>query len=226
VNLIGFDTSTSATSACVMRDDGAVFEFVPPVEALGEPPAHARELLPEAAGCLERAGLLFEQLGAVAVGVGPGTFTGLRIGVATARGLAHAHGLEVRPVSSLQALAAGIEASLSLAVIDAKRGELFAALYDDGAERIAPFVAAPEALLERLRSEGVSRSKSVLAAGDGSLRFREFLEAGGVAVAEPDSASHVVRALHVCRLAEGTPAVPADAVLPRYLRDPDAKPPS
>ncbi|HEX8855608.1 MAG TPA: tRNA (adenosine(37)-N6)-threonylcarbamoyltransferase complex dimerization subunit type 1 TsaB [Thermoleophilaceae bacterium] len=226
MNLLGFDTSTAATSACVLRDDGAGFEFVPPVEALGEPPAHARELLPEVTGCLERAGLSFEQLDAVAVGVGPGTFTGLRIGVATARGLAHAHGLEVRPVSSLAALAEGIEAPRRLALIDAKRGELFAALYDDGRERIAPFVATPEALIERLRSDGLLSDESLLAAGDGSLRFREALEAGGVAVAEPDSTSHVVRALHLCRLAGQTFAVPADAVLPQYLREPDAKPPS
>ncbi|MFL5827890.1 MAG: tRNA (adenosine(37)-N6)-threonylcarbamoyltransferase complex dimerization subunit type 1 TsaB [Thermoleophilaceae bacterium] len=226
MNVLGFDTSTAATSACVLRDDGAAFEFVPLVEALGEPPAHARELLPEAAACLGRAGLTFEQVGMIAVGVGPGTFTGLRIGVATARGLAHAHGIEVRPVSSLAALAEGIEAPLRLALIDAKRGEVFAALYDDGSERIAPFAAAPEALIERLGAEGLQGDESLLAAGDGSLRFREVLEARGVAVAAPDSASHVVRALHLCRLAGQTSPVPADAVLPHYLRDPDAKPSS
>jgi tRNA threonylcarbamoyladenosine biosynthesis protein TsaB len=87
VTILGFDTSTPATSACLLRADGEAFEVVPdPGELLG-PPRHARDLLPRVADVMERAGIGFADLGAVAVGVGPGTFTGLRIGVATARGL-------------------------------------------------------------------------------------------------------------------------------------------
>jgi tRNA threonylcarbamoyladenosine biosynthesis protein TsaB len=108
VNLLGFDTSTAASSACVLRGDGRAEEVVPGPHALAGPAAHARELLPAVAHVMERAGLRFQELDAVAVGVGPGTFTGLRIGVATARALAHAGALELRPVSSLAALAAGI----------------------------------------------------------------------------------------------------------------------
>src|SRR5581483_944811 len=149
VTVLGFDTSTAASSACVLRADGEAFEVVPPDAALSEPPAHARELMPAIAEVMERAGVDFGDLDALAVGVGPGTFTGLRIGVATARALAHANGLGVHPVSSLAALAEGIDAELRLPLIDAKRGELFAALYDGGAERWPPFAATPEALIER-----------------------------------------------------------------------------
>ena len=74
------------------------------------PPAHSAELLPALAGLLERAGTGWDEVTAIAVGVGPGTFTGLRIGVATARGLGQALGVPLHPVSSLEALAAGIAA--------------------------------------------------------------------------------------------------------------------
>jgi tRNA threonylcarbamoyladenosine biosynthesis protein TsaB len=221
VNVLGFDTSTAASSACVVTGAGE-FEVIPAVEELSAPPAHARDLLPRAAEAMDRAGLGFGDLDAVAVGTGPGTFTGLRVGIATARGLAHAHGIELRPVSSLAALAAGIDAPLSLPLIDAKRGELFAALHDEGGERWEPFAAAPEAVAARVRAAGVDP----LAAGDGAVKFREVLEAAGVRVAPDGSQAHVVRALHVCRLASGTRPVPPEAVLPTYLRDPDARPPA
>ena len=220
MTILGFDTSTAATSACLLRADGEAFETVPEPAELHSPPAHARELLPRAAAVMERAGVGFADLDAVAVGVGPGTFTGLRIGIATARGLAHAHGVEVRPVSSLAALAAGIDAPLRLPLIDARRGELFGALHDAGGERWEEFVAAPDALAERVAQLG----ESPLAAGDGSVRFRDLLEAAGVRVAPDDSAAHAVRALHVCRLAAAARPVAPEAVLPNYLRAPDAIP--
>ena len=78
----------------------------------------------------------------------------------------------------------------------------------------------PEALVERIAEEGVAP----LAAGDGSVRFREMLEAAGVRVEPDGSPAHVVRALHVCRLAATQPGVAPEAVLPEYLRVPDAKP--
>jgi tRNA threonylcarbamoyladenosine biosynthesis protein TsaB len=220
MNLLGFDTSTAAVSACVLRADGRAFDLRPPPAALFEPPAHARELLPALAAELERAELDWPRLDAIAVGVGPGAFTGLRIGVATARALAGTLGLGLRPVSSLAALGAGIDAPLALPLIDARRGQLFAALLEDGAERWGPLACTPEELAERVREAGFSP----LAAGDGSVRFRVLLEAAGIQVEPDDSAAHVVSAQQVCRLATRVSDHPPDAVLPEYLRPPDAKP--
>ena len=220
MNVLGFDTSTAATAVCLLRDDGEAFEVVPDAAELLGPPGHARDLLPRVAEVTERAGVELTDLDAIAVGAGPGSFTGLRIGIATARALAHAHQLEVRPVSSLAALAAGIDAPLRLPLIDAKRGELFAALHDEGGELWEPLVARPDELAERVREEALTP----LAAGDGSIRFREILEAAGIRVSPDGSPAHVVRALHVCRLAIDTRPVALEAVLPNYLRDPDAKP--
>lgn len=220
MTLLGLDTSSSAASACVLRADGEWFELAPPPERLGRPPAHASELMPAVAEVMSRADVGWGDLDAIAVGVGPGMFTGLRIGIATARGLARGSGLPLRPVSSLAALAAGIEAPLRLPLIDARRGEVFGALYE-GDERVWPPVAIPpEELVRGLRDDGFTP----LAAGDGSVRFREVLEKAGIQVEPDDSEAHVVRALHVCRLGAGAPEAPPEAVLPDYLRDPDAKP--
>jgi tRNA threonylcarbamoyladenosine biosynthesis protein TsaB len=123
-------------------------------------------------------------------------------------------------VSSLAALAAGIDEPCSLPLIDARRGEVFAALFEGGEQLWPPFAAAPGALVDRVREGGFRP----LAAGDGSVRFRGMLEEAGIRVEPDDSAAHVVRGLHVCRLGQGAIDEPPEAVLPDYLREPDAKP--
>ena len=216
MNIVGFDTSTAATAVCVEREDGESFEYVPSVDELDGRPGHAIELLPRVHELMVQAGLGWGDVGAIAVGVGPGAFTGLRIGVASARALALARGLELRPVSSLRALAAGIEGPLRLPAIDARRGEVFGALYEDGEERLEPAARSPEDL--------AAFAAGARSAGTGALHFREALEAAGATV-EPDrSPAHVVRALNVCRLARTASARPPATVLPDYLRLPDAKP--
>jgi tRNA threonylcarbamoyladenosine biosynthesis protein TsaB len=224
MTLLGFDTSTNATAVCVLRADGQAFEHVPAAARLLGRPGHAAELMPAVASTMDDAGVGWGDLEGIGVGVGPGTFTGLRIGIATARALAHARAIAVRPVSSLAALADPLDpARARLPLIDARRGELFAALYGSDGERWAPFVAPPEVLAERIGKAFPAAEKPV-AAGDGSIKFRQVLEAAGVEVPEDESELHVVRALSICRLALGGPATPPEAVLPDYLREPDAQP--
>ena len=225
MTLLGFDTSTNATSVCVLRGDGQAVEHVPDAARLLERPGHAAELMPAVARLMEEAGVAWPDIEAVAVGVGPGTFTGLRIGIATARALAHARKIAVRPVSSLKVLAEPLDDDRPrLPLIDARRGELFAALYGPGGEeRWAPFVAAPDALAERV-AKAFPAAEKPIAAGDGSIKFRQVLEVTGVEVPSDGSELHVVRALSICRLAQHGPATPPEAVLPDYLRDPDAQP--
>ena len=218
MTILGFDTSTAVSTAAVLLPDGQRIESAPPAERLAQRPAHAAELLPAVHDVLERAGVGFGDLDAIAVGRGPGTFTGLRIGVATARALAKANGLPVRGVSSLAALAAGIGEPARLPLIDAKRGEVYAALFEGDDERWPPFAAPVADVVERLAEAGATP----LAAGDGSLRFRDELEAAGVAVAPRESPLHVVSAGHLCRLALDVPDAAPEQVLPDYLREPDA----
>jgi tRNA threonylcarbamoyladenosine biosynthesis protein TsaB len=222
MTVLGLDTSTAATSVCVQREDGEHFEVRPETAALLERPAHARELLPRVVERMRAAGVGFADLDSVAVGVGPGGYTGLRIGLATARSLAHAHDLPLRPIGSLAALAAGIDARVALPVIDARRDEVFAALHVEGEERWPPFVTGVAGLIERVAGARREGLEPPLAAGDGSLRCREALESASIAVAPPGARCHVVSAASICRLATRAPAVAPEAVQPRYLRAPDA----
>ncbi len=218
--ILGFDTSTAASAAAVLRSDAELFESAPAPERLAERPAHASELLPAINDVMERADIGFGDLDAIAVGVGPGTFTGLRIGIATARALAKANGLPVRGVSSLAVLASGMPAGSRLPLIDAKRGEVYAALFEDAEQTWPPCVTGVDALVKRLRDAAITAQ----AAGDGSLRFRDELETAGVAVAPAESPLHVVSAGHLCRCALGAPDVAPEQVVPDYLREPDAIP--
>ncbi len=102
--VLGFDTATSATVVGLRLADGTTLQARDD-PAAGERPGHTTRLLPLASELLAQAGLGWEELERIAVGVGPGTFTGLRIGVATARGLAQALGVEVVGVSTLRVLA-------------------------------------------------------------------------------------------------------------------------
>ena len=220
MTILGFDTSTAASTAAVLRADGELFENAPPSARLAERPAHAAELLPAVGEVMERADVGFGDLDAIAVGLGPGTFTGLRIGIATARALAKANELPLRGVSSLAALAAGMDSPSRLALIDARRGEVYAALFEGVEERWPPVALGIDALLKRVRDAGVNAQ----AAGDGSLRFRDELEAAGVVVAPAESSLHVVSAGHLCRRALAVPDVAPEQIVPNYLREPDAVP--
>ena len=162
--VLGLDTATSATVVGVLGADGVVHEARDD-PAPGARPAHAARLLGAVDEALDAAGVGWDEVTRLAVGVGPGSFTGLRIGIATARGLAQARGLEVVGVSTLEALARGADAESVLAVLDARRGEAFAAAFGPGA--FAPVAIAPEVLAEKVRAMPVAP----LAVGDGAVRF-------------------------------------------------------
>jgi tRNA threonylcarbamoyladenosine biosynthesis protein TsaB len=208
--IVGLDTSTPVTSVAVLgagverelHDDGAK-------------PAHAQRLQPLLEQVLE--GIGWDQVERLCVGVGPGGFTGLRLGIATARAIAQARDIPVTPVSSLDALGLAQQAPRVAAVIDARRGEVFAATYEDGERTSEPQPLAPAELAERL-------GPGWLAVGDGAVRFREELERAGAAVPADGSAAHRMSALMVCRLGRAREPVVRDALLPDYRREPDAKP--
>jgi tRNA threonylcarbamoyladenosine biosynthesis protein TsaB len=222
-SIVGMDTATDDVSVAVVRDGEVVDERLVPKPDRGRP-RHAEALLVELEEAVRAAGG-WDAMDLLAVGIGPGSFTGLRVGLATARAIAQALGKPVAPVGTLAALAAGIselgaKGRSRLAVLDGRRGEAFAALFGpEGEEVWEPLVAKPEDLAERLRTV----PDTALAAGSGALRFRGELEAAGAEVLPDSSSAHRVWARHVCRLAADGPPSPPEAIQPIYLRPPDAK---
>jgi tRNA threonylcarbamoyladenosine biosynthesis protein TsaB len=211
--IVGLDTSTPVTSVAVVAGATEI-----ELHDDGERPRHAQTLQPLLEQALGRAGAGWGDVERLCVGIGPGGFTGLRLGIATARALAQARDLPLAPVSSLDALAAGIEHDGPVAaVIDARRGEVFAAVYEHGERTLEPVAIAPAALAARL-------APGTLAAGDGAVRFRVELERAGAAVPADGSVAHRVSALMVCRLGRAIEPVDRDALVPDYRREPDAKP--
>jgi tRNA threonylcarbamoyladenosine biosynthesis protein TsaB len=232
MRILAFDTATSATTVALAGAGDVVLEarHDPPPRAR---PGHATQLLPLATRLLDQAGIDWDQLDRIAVGVGPGTFTGLRIGIATARALARGRGIPLVGVSTLQSLAmnAGLgplPARLDsvLAVLDARRGEVFAAswrrreLGDLQGALLPEGAFAPEALVQRLGT----LASSVVALGDGAVEFRLVLEHSGALVPENDSELHRVTAVQHCRIARQLDGGEPSRVRPHYLRLPDAKP--
>jgi tRNA threonylcarbamoyladenosine biosynthesis protein TsaB len=239
--ILGFDTATAATSVALSglgsdapgdegRETLELRDDPPP----GERPRHATRLLGLITEVMDQAGTGWASIDRIAVGVGPGTFTGLRIGLATAKGLARAAGIPLVGVSTLHALAlnargcppGGPEHRSVAAVLDARRGEAFAAvfhmegLHEARPPALTPRALAPDALAAELRPFG----PGLLAIGDGALAFREQLERAEVHVPDDVSELHRVTAAQHCQLAPLLPVVQPDELHPDYQRPPDAKP--
>jgi tRNA threonylcarbamoyladenosine biosynthesis protein TsaB len=191
---LAFDTATAvATSALVDGD-----------EVLGERVSRAQTLLEDVDALLRQAGAHPSDLGRLAVGLGPGSFTGVRIGLAVARGLALSLDVPGSGVSTLAALAAG--APDARPVIDAKRREIFTLVDDE------PRVLAPGDL---------PLEDGTVCVGDGAQRYRQRLEELGAVVPSDDDERHLPRARFHAALA-GEPG-PVDELEPLYLRVPDAE---
>ena len=188
--ILAFDTATDVATSALVSDG----------EILGERVSIARTLLEDVDALLRQASARPADLEALAVGTGPGSFTGTRLGLAVARGLGVALGVRGAGVSTLDALRAGAGEE-ALAVIDARRGEVFVA----GPRAIAP---------DELDAGGR------LCVGDGALRYREVLESAGAIVPGDDDPRHVPRASFHAGLATGFG--PVDEIEPLYVREPDA----
>ncbi|TMK24535.1 MAG: tRNA (adenosine(37)-N6)-threonylcarbamoyltransferase complex dimerization subunit type 1 TsaB [Actinobacteria bacterium] len=239
--VLGLDTATRATAVALMLDGGEVLrarDDPPP----GEHPGHATGLLAMAGGLLAAAGVPWRSVERIAVGLGPGTFTGLRVGVATARGLAQSLSIELVGVSSSLALATAALAAptgerdappdgRALAVIDARRGEVFAAAYRAGgakppAELVSPRPVPPDRLggVITLAEEHGGGADAWRAVGDGAVRYRAEIESLGVSIPDDSSHVHLLDAGTICELGlRERPVAAYEQILPDYRRRPDAE---
>ncbi|HYM33584.1 MAG TPA: tRNA (adenosine(37)-N6)-threonylcarbamoyltransferase complex dimerization subunit type 1 TsaB [Candidatus Cybelea sp.] len=217
MNILAFDTALGACSVAVVEDGRARA-----VRRVSQARGQAESLLPLILEALKDSGLAWSDLDLLAVTVGPGTFTGLRVGLAAARGMSLAAKIPAVGVTTLEALAEGVPAGLRarcavLAAIDARRGEVYAQAFDGALRPLKP-----PALLDYKSAAALPPVGPVALVGSGAyllaahLAPREVVPDAGPADPDP-------LAIAAVAARRGIPAPGAPAPAPLYLRAPDAR---
>jgi tRNA threonylcarbamoyladenosine biosynthesis protein TsaB len=230
--MLALDTSSASGSAAIVRDGAIV------VERAGDASRTHGERLPrELMALVDDARVRLDEIDAFAIVTGPGSFTGLRIGIATIQGLALAQGKLVVPVSTFEALAAAgfqrsasgpqrpSSASATAVWIDAHRGEVFAMLYAaDGRTILEPPTSlTPDATIDAW-SASLARLPAVRFAGDGAIRYGEAIErALGARAGIPSAVPPLAGAVGLLGSREPDRAVRPHAIVPLYVRRSDAE---
>ena len=220
--VLGIETSTTQGGVAIIGEERVLCETVLNVEV-----THSERLLPAVDRALDEARITLESLGGIAVSIGPGSFTGLRIGLSTAKGLAYATGLPLVGVPTLEAMAWTLPAARwqVCPVLDARKQEVYAALFrhePEGLRRMTEDAAlAPEDLCRLIRNP-------TLFLGDGADAYGAlFRERLGDKMLLPPLASRGARPACVAelgrrRLLRGDRDAP-DSLVPRYLRPSEAE---
>lgn len=227
MRLLALESSSLVASVAVVEDDLLLAEY-----SIQHPMTHSQKLMPMLEVTLHHLGLSIPDFDAIAVTIGPGSFTGLRIGVSAAKGLAQPHNIPVIPVSSLKATAYNAYDSRHILAVmmDARRNEYYAGAWRFEASGLMPRVeeaAWPvdgfaERLLECVEKEGVD----VMLLGDGALKAYPRLQAilgDRVTVAPQEIRCQKAASVALCARIENIPAVRYDAVKLNYLRRPEAE---
>ena len=233
--VLGVESASDQCGCALVGESGVLAEA-----RLALPRRHAEALAPQMRFVCEQAGVALGDVDAVAVDCGPGLYTGLRAGLATAKATAGALGVGVVAVGSLEALAFGASASRGdtvHSVLDARRGEVFWAWYrcsvgdfagmgDRLVELSAPRVGPPGYVREEITSSDDRASGEIVVVGDGALLYAEVLAVGRAVIAGPElrfpSPAAVALLGRARALAGG--AIPPGQIEALYLRSPDARP--
>jgi tRNA threonylcarbamoyladenosine biosynthesis protein TsaB len=219
VLILSLDTTTRGGSIAILRGDTVLHETT------GDPTrTHAQRLPGDLMKACAAAGVTIDRIELFAVAAGPGSFTGLRVGIATIQGLAMARNRRVVPVSTLEGIAVASGAPIVAAWMDAQRGEVFAQVFahETGGlhPRTDPINAPPRVALQ-LHHEALEGAEFH---GDGAVRYRDEIQAvrgvsAIVAVATPPLAGAIGR----IAAGRADQAVLPHAIVPIYVRRPDAE---
>ena len=226
MNILAFDTTMSACSAAVLRSGTVLAERFVDIRI-----GHAENLIPMIIDVLEEASITFEELDGIGVTRGPGTFAGVRIGIATAKGIAMAANKPLLGVISLDAIAAGLSKDevvdrQIISVIDARRSQCYIAVYRSNFEKLLD----PAALDYRIAAETIKtivKSSSVILIGTGSTQLAEELEGLGI-ITEVSESDPLPRASVIARVVYEKVRHndwPSGVISPLYLRDSGATSP-
>ena len=221
--ILGIETATERVGVSIGGHDGVIASF-----QVTRGRRHAETLMPAVEFVCREADVTVPEIGAVAVDIGPGLFTGMRVGIATAKALASALEIPVITATSLELIALPLvdDERVVVSIVDARKGEVFYAMYRaDGRDARAvtePMCGPIDAVVSAIQERG----QSVVAAGDGARRYAEQLEADfRIRIADEaydhPSSDTLVRLAHRRSLHEDWSS--PDHVAAFYLRQPDAE---
>lgn len=220
--VLSIETSTSHSSVCLASQEGVVA-----AASLGRPQRHSEFLTPAIRFCLDHAGADVDAVTGVAVGVGPGLYTGLRVGIATARSFAAARGLPTVGLSGLDALAFQVRhvQRMICTAIDARRGEIFWAFYRSVPGGVQLTTDVRVGTPEKLAAEIDASGRECLVVGDGGIRYRDVVatrdaQVGSMETAWPQATQ--LAELAMPRFVREQTQRPAE-LRPLYLRVADAR---
>ena len=219
--ILGIETATQQVSVALGGHEGVIG-----LVEIARGRRHAETLVPAIDFLCSQADIGLDEIGLVAVDIGPGLFTGMRVGLATAKALAQALRVPMIGISSLDLLAFPHRRSdrVVVPVVDARKGEVFYAMYRQvpgGLQQVAPPQAAP---VDELIADLLARSQETLCVGDGALRYRNEIRDGyhcEFADEAHPSAAPLVQLAHARALREEW-SNPSE-IQPLYLRPPDAQ---
>lgn len=216
MRVLALDTATAATTVAVVTFDEVGVPRTVAQRRHVDPRAHGERLAPMIEDVAAEAALRLRDLTAIVAGTGPGPFTGLRVGLATAAAMGQALGVPAYGVCSLDGIGVASGPELTLVATDARRREIYWALYQGGQRLTEPAVHRPEDITATLAERGVRT-----ALGEGARRYRRILHLP--VEEEPDHPRPAALALVAAdRIAAGAPG---ETLTPRYLRRPDAAEP-
>lgn len=206
--ILGIDTSSKISHIALYDSEkGIVAENSVKVTM-----THSDTLMSYIDELLINSGVRIEDIDRIAVGIGPGSFTGIRIGVGSAKGIAYGSGKEIVGVSTLDAIAldGAKTGKMIVAMIDAKKERVFYSVYSEKFERVSD---SKDDKIENLISE--FKGKDIIFAGEGSRVYREKIEQAGIAVLEEEKTGNI--AVNICKIALVKEEEPVHLIEPDYV---------
>lgn len=219
--ILSLDTTTRSGSVALVRDGAVIYQQI------GDPArTHAQRLPLDLMSACAAAGVTIEDVALFAVAAGPGSFTGLRVGIATIQGLAMAGAKRVVPVSTLEALAVSApgRSPRVAAWMDAQRGEVFAQIFDREDANVTALTSAINAPAKAVLDLHRAELDGAIFHGDGAVRYKaEIAAALGESATVIEPVSPLAGAIGTIAARDPQRAVLPHAIVPIYVRRPDAE---
>ncbi|KRM54269.1 tRNA (adenosine(37)-N6)-threonylcarbamoyltransferase complex dimerization subunit type 1 TsaB [Lacticaseibacillus sharpeae] len=215
MNILALDTSNKAMSVAVMQDATPLAETT-----LNRMKTHSEQLLPTVDNLIALSGLTPDDIDRVVVAAGPGSYTGLRIGVTTAKTLAYTLNIELVGVSSLAVLAANVrkEAALIVPVMDARRSNVFTGIYQWADDKLVNVLLDRHTSLEQLVKEVAALEQPAIFVGTTPVMREQIRSTLGTQAAFTDELDNLPRASRAAELGRDLPAADVASFVPNYLR--------